>query len=46
MNILEKIYTLYQQSYAVSTDTRNITPNSVIFSLKGDNFNANFFHPS
>ena len=43
MNILEKIYTLYQQSYAVSTDTRNIAPNSVFFALKGDNFNANLF---
>lgn len=42
MNI-PKLYDLYSQSYLVSTDTRKITPSSIFFALKGDNFNGNAF---
>jgi UDP-N-acetylmuramoyl-tripeptide--D-alanyl-D-alanine ligase len=37
------LYTLFQQTRKVSTDTRQITPGSVFFALKGPNFNANEF---
>lgn len=39
----EKLYKKYLESKAVSTDTRQITPGSVFFALKGDKFNANQF---
>ncbi|UKJ08131.1 UDP-N-acetylmuramoyl-tripeptide--D-alanyl-D-alanine ligase [Solitalea lacus] len=42
MNI-ESIYNLYKEYPVISTDTRKITPNSIFFALKGDNFNANQF---
>lgn len=42
MNI-EKLYSLYLQASGVSTDTRNITDNSMFFALKGSNFNGNTF---
>ncbi len=42
MNIQE-LYTKYQETGKVSTDTRNILPGSVFFALKGDRFNANEF---
>lgn len=42
MQILS-LYTLFQQTGKVSTDTRQITPRSVFFALKGPNFNANEF---
>ncbi|MEJ5055328.1 UDP-N-acetylmuramoyl-tripeptide--D-alanyl-D-alanine ligase [Sphingobacterium sp. MYb382] len=42
MNIQE-LYKLYQQYPVVSTDTRNIQPDSIFFALKGDKFNANTF---
>lgn len=37
------LYNLFLKSSGVSTDTRNITENSLFFALKGDNFNANEF---
>jgi UDP-N-acetylmuramoyl-tripeptide--D-alanyl-D-alanine ligase len=40
---IEKIYTKYLESKRISTDTRQITPCSVFFALKGDKFNANEF---
>ncbi|WP_069660843.1 UDP-N-acetylmuramoyl-tripeptide--D-alanyl-D-alanine ligase [Arcticibacter eurypsychrophilus] len=40
MNI-EALYILYTNNRTVSTDTRNITPGSLFFSLKGENFNGN-----
>ncbi|APD07675.1 UDP-N-acetylmuramoyl-tripeptide--D-alanyl-D-alanine ligase [Flavobacteriaceae bacterium UJ101] len=43
MNSLENIYTLYTETYKVSTDTRNIEKNSLFFALKGANFNGNKF---
>ena len=39
----EKIYQKYLESKRISTDTRQITPGSVFFALKGDKFNANEF---
>ena len=41
--MIEKIYTTFLKSNTVSTDTRKISPNSVFFALKGENFNANKF---
>lgn len=40
---IEKLYTRYLESGIVSTDTRKISPGSVFFALKGDQFNANEF---
>jgi len=42
MEIFE-LYSIYNQCNGVSTDTRNITENSLFFALKGENFNANNF---
>jgi UDP-N-acetylmuramoyl-tripeptide--D-alanyl-D-alanine ligase len=40
---IETLYAKYLQSGKVSTDTRQITPGSVFFALKGPSFNANEF---
>jgi UDP-N-acetylmuramoyl-tripeptide--D-alanyl-D-alanine ligase len=40
---IKSLYQKYLQSGKVSTDTRQITPGSVFFALKGPNFNANTF---
>jgi UDP-N-acetylmuramoyl-tripeptide--D-alanyl-D-alanine ligase len=40
---IETIYSKYKESGKVSTDTRQITPKSVFFALKGPHFNANEF---
>ncbi|MBF00140.1 UDP-N-acetylmuramoyl-tripeptide--D-alanyl-D-alanine ligase [Flavobacterium coralii] len=37
------LYEYFLQCGSVSTDTRKITPGSIFFALKGDNFNANHF---
>jgi len=37
------IYSKYIEHFKISTDTRNIAPNSIFFALKGANFNANQF---
>ena len=37
------LYPYFLQHPAVSTDTRNIRPDSLFFALKGDNFNGNAF---
>lgn len=42
MEIFE-LYALFNQCNGVSTDTRNITENSIFFALKGENFDANEF---
>ncbi len=42
MNITD-LYQCFLQCDGVSTDTRNITPNSLFFALKGENFDANQF---
>ncbi len=39
----EEIYQLYLQHPVISTDTRNITPGSLFFALKGEKFDANTF---
>jgi UDP-N-acetylmuramoyl-tripeptide--D-alanyl-D-alanine ligase len=41
--MIEKIYSFYQQSTGVSTDTRSIEKGNIFFALKGPNFNANKF---
>jgi UDP-N-acetylmuramoyl-tripeptide--D-alanyl-D-alanine ligase len=40
---IEKLYQKYSISKTISTDTRQITPDSVFFALRGDRFNANEF---
>ncbi|PRD53884.1 UDP-N-acetylmuramoyl-tripeptide--D-alanyl-D-alanine ligase [Sphingobacterium gobiense] len=40
---IEQLYSLYKVHQTVSTDTRNITPDSIFFALKGERFNANEF---
>jgi len=37
------VYQAYQKHKSISTDTRNILPNSIFFALKGANFNGNAF---
>jgi UDP-N-acetylmuramoyl-tripeptide--D-alanyl-D-alanine ligase len=41
--IIEQLYQKYLETGNISTDTRQITPDSVFFALKGDKFNANEF---
>ena len=43
MITIEKLYTLLKQSNGVSTDSRNITPGSIFFALKGETFDGNEF---
>jgi UDP-N-acetylmuramoyl-tripeptide--D-alanyl-D-alanine ligase len=40
---IDELYQKYKESGKVSTDTRQITPGSIFFALKGDKFNANEF---
>ena len=40
---IQQLYSLYKIHHSVSTDTRNIIPNSIFFALKGEKFNANEF---
>ena len=42
MNI-NKIHNLFLECNVACTDTRKITPNSLFFALKGDNFNGNTY---
>lgn len=42
MNIQE-LYSCFTEADGIAIDTRNITPNSLFFALKGDNFDANEF---
>ncbi|MEN6617990.1 MAG: UDP-N-acetylmuramoyl-tripeptide--D-alanyl-D-alanine ligase [Rikenellaceae bacterium] len=39
----QELYKLFIESSGVSTDSRAITPCSIFFALKGDNFNGNNF---
>lgn len=39
----EQLYQRYKECGTVSTDTRDITPGSIFFALKGERFNANAF---
>lgn len=40
---IEKLYKIFKESGKVSTDTRQISPGSLFFALRGDKFNANEF---
>lgn len=40
---IQELYDIFIQYPTISTDTRNIAPNSLFFALKGDTFNANSF---
>ena len=40
---IDSLYSLFQQYPSVQTDTRQLTPGSLFFALKGDNFNGNQF---
>src|SRR3546814_4700414 len=40
---LEDLYSLFRQHPAVSTDSRNIQPDSLFFALKGPHFNGNAY---
>jgi UDP-N-acetylmuramoyl-tripeptide--D-alanyl-D-alanine ligase len=40
---LKQIHRLFLESSGISTDTRNIKPDSLFFALKGPNFNGNTF---
>jgi UDP-N-acetylmuramoyl-tripeptide--D-alanyl-D-alanine ligase len=39
----EELYNYFLQCNTITTDTRKITPGSLFFALKGDNFDANTF---
>lgn len=43
MNSIETLYQHFLKYPQISTDSRNIKPNSIFFALKGDNFNGNIF---
>lgn len=40
---IESLYSIYQKCSGISTDTRNIAPNSLFFALKGDSFDGNAY---
>ena len=40
---IQALYNLYNQSYSVTTDSRNCPQNAIFFALKGENFNGNKF---
>ena len=43
MGKTEYIYQLFNQFPNISTDSRNVKPNSLFFALKGENFNGNIY---
>jgi UDP-N-acetylmuramoyl-tripeptide--D-alanyl-D-alanine ligase len=43
MNTIEALYTRFLQNPLICTDTRSISPGSLFFALKGENFDANSF---
>jgi len=43
---ISELHKLFQNSAGVNTDSRNITPNSIFFALKGANFNGNKYAES
>ena len=45
-NILDRLYTLFQQSSGVTTDSRRIAPEAMFIALKGENFDGNNFAQS
>lgn len=45
-NSLDRLYTLFQQSSGVTTDSRKIAPEAMFIALKGENFDGNNFAQS
>ena len=45
-NLLDRLYTLFQQSSGVTTDSRKIAPEAMFIALKGENFDGNNFAQS
>ena len=45
-NLLDRLYTLFQQSSGVTTDSREIAPEAMFIALKGENFDGNNFAQS
>ena len=43
MESIQKIYNEYRRSSGITTDTRQIRPNSIFIALRGDNFDGNAF---
>lgn len=43
MNTTERIFQAFKECGKIATDTRKITPGSIFFALKGENFNGNTF---
>ncbi|OFX60133.1 MAG: UDP-N-acetylmuramoyl-tripeptide--D-alanyl-D-alanine ligase [Bacteroidetes bacterium GWA2_30_7] len=43
---LDEIYKLFLSNPAISTDSRDIKPNSIFFALKGENFDGNAYAKS
>ena len=43
LKVIKDLYSLFRSSSGVSTDSRNISKNSIYFSLRGMNFNGNDF---
>jgi UDP-N-acetylmuramoyl-tripeptide--D-alanyl-D-alanine ligase len=43
MSRIDSLYQHFLKYPSISTDTRNIAPDSIFFALKGDNFDANTF---
>ena len=43
MTTIEQLYTLYRQHPVCTTDTRECTPGSIFFALRGETFNGNDF---
>jgi UDP-N-acetylmuramoyl-tripeptide--D-alanyl-D-alanine ligase len=43
MKTIESLYHIFKQYPLVSTDSRDIKPSSIFFSLKGEHFNGNLF---
>ena len=39
--IINKLYKIYKEHPEITTDSRNVTQNSIFFALKGGNFNGN-----
>jgi UDP-N-acetylmuramoyl-tripeptide--D-alanyl-D-alanine ligase len=42
----EQLYAIYTEYPIIATDTRKISPNSIFFALKGENFNGNKYAQS
>ncbi|MDD4148404.1 MAG: UDP-N-acetylmuramoyl-tripeptide--D-alanyl-D-alanine ligase [Bacteroidales bacterium] len=43
MNTIEQIYSIFKVCKKINTDSRIITPNSIFFALKGENFDGDKF---